>query len=190
MRPDAGTKTFTGQLLDLEDFDRFWANDVVCTAKAADLVIVSSPKEIQGEWRYVVSSDGKIVSCTTYLYQQNRTRIPSAPTGATELCQAALRCGYHPDPLYTMDVAQTTAGPFRLLELNAFSTSALYACRKEPIVMEVERLLKDAPPASASNDVMTKEAKRLTERVQALHRHLRADRRTAKNPTSRTNTAK
>ena len=75
-----------------------------------------------------------MIACSTYLYQENRTYLPSAPEGAVELCRRVLKSGFAPGPMFVLDIAGTPDGQFGLLEANAFSTAALYACRMDPIV--------------------------------------------------------
>ena len=143
VRPSSGLKTFTGTLLDLQDFDRFWKNPGMCSAKPQDLVVIASPKDIQGEWRFVADSSGKIVAASTYLYQGNRTYVPSAPEGATELCRQVLKTGFAPGPMFVLDIASDCHGRYGLLEANAFSTAALYACKMEPIVKRAGEIMEN-----------------------------------------------
>lgn len=140
IRPDRGDKPFTGQLLDLQDFERFWKNNVVCNAADDDLVIVSTPKTVNGEWRFVCSDKQEIIACSTYQYQGQRTLIPTAPIGATELVKEILKVGYYPDPVFTIDVCEDADGKFWLLEYNSFSSAGLYACNKSLIVKGVSEI--------------------------------------------------
>lgn len=140
IRPDRGDKPFTGQLLDLQDFDRFWKNNVVCNASDEDVIIVSTPKKINGEWRFVCSDEWEVIACSTYQYQEQRTLIPNAPVGATELVREILKTGYYPDPVFTIDIAEDTDGKFWLLEYNSFSSAGLYACKKDAIVKRVSEI--------------------------------------------------
>jgi hypothetical protein len=142
VRPSSGLKTFTGTLLDLQDFDRFWRNPVMCNAQPEDMVVVAAPKDILGEWRFVADKAGEMIACSTYLYQENRTYLPSAPEGAVELCRRVLKSGFAPGPMFVLDIAGTPDGQFGLLEANAFSTAALYACRMDPIVKRAGEILK------------------------------------------------
>jgi hypothetical protein len=143
IRPDSGLKTFTGQLLDLQDFDAFWTNKALCTAKMTDWVYVASPQEIQGEWRFVVDPDKRdIVAQSTYMYQGNRTCIPSAPNEASALCRMALSMGLNLGPLFVLDIAQAKDGHFGILEANAFSTSGLYACKMDKIVARATQIFE------------------------------------------------
>jgi hypothetical protein len=141
IRPDDGDKKFSGQLLDLQDFDKFWDNNIVCNAKDDDSVLISTPKTITGEWRFIVKKDG-IISCSTYFYQGQKTLIPNAPTGATSLVNDILSVGYHPDKVYAIDICQDADGNFWLLEFNSFSSSGLYACNKRKIVDDVNSLVE------------------------------------------------
>ncbi len=130
IRPDSGKKTFTGTLLDLLDFDKFiYEKESI----KHDLVIISKPKPINGEWRFVVSKDG-IISQSTYSYQGQVTLIPSAPVGATKFVEKLLEFGYFTDKLVVFDICESNIGFFHLLEVNAFCTSGLYACDRSKIV--------------------------------------------------------
>lgn len=136
IRPDDGDKSFKGQLMDLQDFDRFWDNKVANACKPEDIVIVSTPKNIRGEYRFVVSKEG-IISHSTYVYQGQITKIPAVPSGAYKKCEEILAEGYHPDSVYTVDIAEDNDGNFWLLEINSFSSAGLYACNMWKVVKEV-----------------------------------------------------
>lgn len=145
IRPDSGEKTFSGQLLDLQYFDRFWNNHIVCNAKDEDVIIVSTPKQINGEWRFVCSkyNGGEIIAVSTYMYQGKRTFIPSAPAKATELCQSLLKKGYYPDSVFCIDICQDADGNFWLLELTSFSSAGLYATDKVKVAEKVTAIVEE-----------------------------------------------
>ena len=140
VRPSGGEKSFAGQLIDLQDFDRFFSNNIVCNANDSDMVVVSTPKNIIGEWRYIVTSEKKIVAKSCYKYQGKITRVPSAPVGATELIEKVLDVGYYPAKMFAADVCQDVDGNFWLMEFNSFNSCGLYACNKRAIVDEATRL--------------------------------------------------
>ncbi len=143
IRPDRGDKPFTGQLLDLQDFERFWKNNVVCTAGENDIVIVSTPKKINGEYRFVCSNESEIIAYSTYQYQGQKTTVPFVPPKSIEMVKKILSVGYYPDPVFTMDIAEDSDGVFWLLEYNSFSSAGLYACKKEPIVKRVTEIAEE-----------------------------------------------
>lgn len=139
IRPNSSKKTFTGGLVDIQDFDNFvhkWIKPI------NDSVVVSSPKEINGEFRFICTKD-EIVTCSTYFYQGLRTFIPSAPSGATKMCETILLDNWKfkvPDKMYAVDICEDKNGNFYLMEYNAFSTCDFYLCNKLKIVRKVNEL--------------------------------------------------
>ena len=141
VRPDGGDKIFTGGLLDLQEFDRFWSgNTPRCSAKDEDLVIVSTPKNIVGEWRYIVTDQKEILGTSLYNYQGQRTYVPSAPEKATALCKQILDVGWYPDPVFTIDICEDADQNYWLMEINSFTSAGTYAAPKAPIVKRVSEI--------------------------------------------------
>jgi len=138
IRPDSGQKPFQAQLVDLLDLDRF-----IEKHNKHDLAVVSSPKIIRGEWRYVVTKHQEIIAFSCYRYQGQITKIPSAPDGATALVKELLTVGYYPDSVFCIDICQDNDDNFWLLEINSFSSAGLYACKKEPIVKRVSEIAEE-----------------------------------------------
>jgi hypothetical protein len=143
IRPDGGDKSFTGRPLDLQDFDKFWTNDVVCGAKKEELVVVSTPKNIRGEWRYICTNQKEILGVSLYKYNDQRTYIPSAPEKATKLASEILAVGWYPDPVFTVDICEDMDGNYWLLEMNSFTSAGTYAAPKGPIVKRVSEIAED-----------------------------------------------
>jgi hypothetical protein len=140
VRPDNGGKTFTGQLLDLQDFDKFFEDDTRCDCKPTDLIVVSTPKNIRGEWRFVCMSNKEILGSSLYKYNDQRTYVPSAPEKATKLVKEILEIGWYPDPVFTVDVCEDNDGNYWLMEFNSFTSAGTYAVPKGPIVKRVSDL--------------------------------------------------
>lgn len=140
IRPDSGQKPFQAQLLDLLDFDRFVESQ---RGIEHDLVVVSSPKTIRGEWRFVVSSRQDIISQSTYRYQGQICKIPSAPQGATDLVKEILKVGYYPDAVFCIDICEDNDGNYWLLEINSFSSAGLYECNKADVVQKVGAIAQE-----------------------------------------------
>ena len=140
IRPDSGEKTFQAQLLDLMDVDRFVEKNADIKH---DLVLVSSPKKIIGEWRFVVAGK-EIVTYSTYKYQDQITKIPGAPQEAIDKCKEILNdVSYSPDPVFCMDICESGDHEFYLLELTSFSSCGLYSCNKYKIVSEVSKIAEN-----------------------------------------------
>lgn len=143
VRPDSGEKIFTGQLLDLKDFDRLFDVYKSYGLKEEDLIVVSSPKNIKGEWRFVCSDQKEIIACSSYLYDGLQTYVGGAPLEATEKCKEVLARKYFPDKFFTVDICLGADGNYYLLELNSFNSAGLYACNKKAIVERIKKELND-----------------------------------------------
>ena len=141
VRPNGGDKSFTGKLIDLQDFDKFFVEgSSQCDAKDTDMVVVSTPKNIRWEGRFIVTSEKEILGCSTYMFQGQRTYIPSAPEGATQLVKEILKIGYYPDPVFTIDICESADGEFYLMEFNSFTSAGTYAALKPLIVKRVSEI--------------------------------------------------
>lgn len=136
-RPASGKKTFKSSTIDLDEFDKVYKTWIVQYTKPDDVIVVASPKTINGEWRFICG-ENKIIGVSLYMYQENRIYIPSAPPKATELCQHILNSvSWRPDRFFALDICETIDGKFWMLELNAFSSCGLYKANKANIVREV-----------------------------------------------------
>lgn len=131
IRPDSGEKPFQAQLLDIIDLDRFIENN---THIKNELVIVSSPKNIKWEGRFVVNRNKQMIAYSTYIFQGQTALIPSVPEKAMEKCREILSIHYYPDSVFCIDICEDSDGNFWLLELTSFSSAGLYACNKDSIV--------------------------------------------------------
>jgi len=146
-RPSTGFKSFTGQVFTHDHFERDWewADDF---ALAEDIVVVSSPKEIFNEFRFVCA-DKKIVSGTRYKLNGDAEPLPldqcdkATVEYATEFAQRVASEEWEPEPIYTIDVGEldnSCGRTMRLMEINSFSCSGLYNCDPEPIVKAAREL--------------------------------------------------
>ncbi len=134
VRPNTGDKIFTGQLVHDDNFDHDYELLGFYDVPPECLIVISEPRNITGEWRFVVS-DKKLISWSAY-----KTPGVEIPTPAMHLAEEVSNGGYEPDPVWTIDICQTTDGEFHLLEIGSFSCAGLYDCKMEPIVREVSRI--------------------------------------------------
>jgi hypothetical protein len=134
LRPDGGDKSFSGQLVDIQDFKKNFSDCIRFNIKDTDMVVVSTPKNIVAEWRFICSSKPEIVAVSSYMYHKNRTYIPSAPEGATKLCEEILGVGWYPDPMFTIDICEDADGNYWMMEFNSFTSAGTYAADKKRIV--------------------------------------------------------
>lgn len=141
VRPDGGDKTFTGRLLDLQDFDGFWTDIVHCNVTDdSSMVVVSTPKSIRGEWRFIVTNRKEILGVSLYKYNNQRTYVPSAPPKAHKLVHEILETGWYPDPVFTIDIVEDFDGNYWLMEMNSFTSAGTYAAPKNLIVEKVSEI--------------------------------------------------
>jgi len=141
VRPDGGDKEFKADLIDIEDWDSFYES---CADIKNSLAVVSSPKNIIGEWRFVVTQHKEILAVSSYRFQGLVTKVPSAPVGATEFVKEILEVGYYPDPVFCIDVVMDSDSRFWLMELTSFSSAGLYACKMENIVRRVKEIVVES----------------------------------------------
>jgi hypothetical protein len=135
IRPNNGDKPFVAKTVKLEEFDTFCKKWILECCNISDYVVVSSPKSINAEWRFICNPE-EILGMSCYRYQENRVFVPSAPLKAIEKCKEILKC-YTPDAFFAIDICEDIEGHYYLMEFNAFSTCGLYKCDKETIVREV-----------------------------------------------------
>ena len=140
IRPNSGDKSFAGQLLDIQDFDNFFAESNLFNGKDNDIIVVSTPKTIIGEWRFIVTADKDIIGCSCYQYQGKIAIVGSAPAGATAIVEKVFEVGVYPADVFSIDIAQDKDGNFWLLEFNSFNSCGLYAINKKQIVSKVTEL--------------------------------------------------
>lgn len=139
VRPNSGEKTFTGQLLDMKDFGRMFDVWKSYGLKDNDLVVVSAPKNIKGEWRFICDADGEIIAVSSYKYDGLETLLPGAPLEATEKCMEVLQRPFKPDKFFTVDICLGADGKYYLLELNSFNSAGMYAADKAKVVNRIMR---------------------------------------------------
>ncbi|MEK6885072.1 MAG: ATP-grasp domain-containing protein, partial [Nanoarchaeota archaeon] len=140
IRPNSGDKLFQAQLLDLIDLDRFCETN---KHLLHELMIVSTPKTIRGEYRFVVSKHKEILGHSTYKFQDQICKIPAVPKEATILVEKLLEIDYYPDSVFCYDVCDDSDGDFWLLELTSFSSCGLYATNKKSIVKRVSEIAEE-----------------------------------------------
>ncbi|MBS0261907.1 MAG: ATP-grasp domain-containing protein [Planctomycetes bacterium] len=136
IRPDSPLKLFTGQVAARNSFDADLEFMGFYEFPINSLVVVSAPKCILAEWRFVAVS-GKIVAGCQYKLNGKMELDPSYHPAAYNLASTIAASEYQPDPAWVLDICKTDDGKFHLLEIGGFSFSDLYACDKRAIVEAV-----------------------------------------------------
>lgn len=136
IRPNAVTKLFTGFVITDHDF-KHEANSLerLSNVFPEDLIVVASPKPILGEFRFIIS-EGDVVTGSAYSWDNTLDVRSDVHPACLELAQEVGRREWQADRAYTCDIALTEINgrqEARVLEINAFSCSGLYACDTELI---------------------------------------------------------
>lgn len=141
LRPNNGMKSFTGQIFKSERHVTDW-NYFDMSTRAEDLIVISSPKVIVGEWRFVIGR-GEIISSSMYQKDGKAHQFIGAPKAAHKVVNQIVEiiekdCPI--DPMYIVDIALTSDGQYKLMELNSFTSAGLYETDKKLVVDAVNRI--------------------------------------------------
>ena len=144
VRPDSGFKTFTGRPIPYEEFssDYEW---MVEFSDPDSLALISNPKPIDAEYRFVVA-ERKVIAGSTYRIDGDLKYIPvdlksDRDRGAWEFLDSVFEEKeiWTPDPVFVVDVCISNDN-YYILELNSFSCSGLYACDLQAVVKSASDL--------------------------------------------------
>ena len=162
IRPVHDSKSFTGQLINDDELDK-WRNDLYelrhefTTLDLNTEVMVASPKRVIDEARFFIV-DQKVVTGSMYrvdgrvLYKQIGNDTPlykpmwewaqahcfGERMPGTEMFDLAAR-GWTPAEAFVMDVARTAEG-FSIIEVNCINSAGFYDCNMTAVVKAIEHL--------------------------------------------------
>ena len=142
MRPDSPLKLFTGQVASRDTFAADLEFMAFYDFPPNSPVIVSSPKTVIAEWRFVVVR-GNVVAGSQYKQGDELVHLPNRDNVALDLAKEIAAMDYQPDPVWILDVCQTDDGGYHLLEIGGFSFADLYACNKRDLVEAVSQAAID-----------------------------------------------
>jgi len=142
IRPDSGLKPFTGRTIYTDEFEDIIQNEFTLYGDIVDesLCVISSPKKIQSECRFIIA-DGKII--TGCQYRANGKHIESKEYDIEQkifLKNILKNSSFRPDIIWVADTCKTAYEKIHLLEIGSFSCSGLYKCNLESIVRIVSEL--------------------------------------------------
>lgn len=130
IRPSSVLKTFTGKVFYREHFEKDW-RWVKEFCSSSDLLVVSSPKTILGEWRFIVVNNEIITGCK---YKPEKSS--GFPKGVFYKAKQIID-DYQPDSVFVVDICQGYDRKYYLLELGSFSVAGLYECNRAKIVSKL-----------------------------------------------------
>lgn len=134
-RPTSVHKLFVGRLIAQEDFETALAPT---RYDSETKVLVAQPCAIWREWRLVVEGDD-VIAASQYAEHGERSIRTGCPDEVRDFASAILaQVRWRPDDIFMFDVGDTDEG-LKLIELNSFSCSWLYACDVTRVVEAVSR---------------------------------------------------
>lgn len=145
IRPDQGEKVFTGLVISFDEFEDKLGKICYNEPNPEELVVVSTPKNIVKEWRFIVSHD-KVIAGS--LYKENgwkktecyqHRKDSGRRHSLTGLLNRVIK-SYNPDPIYCLDICQTKPGYYYVVEIGAFSVAGLYDCNLREVVKAVSEV--------------------------------------------------
>ena len=152
VRPDSGFKSFTGQLVSKTKLDYDIKNLANIAISGTEFCLIAPPVNILREWRFVIGRR-KIIACSQYRdHKLTPSGIPNpirelsagAPKEVCDFVENVLSSvDWEPEPIYTMDIAETSTKNLKVVELNCFSAAGLYKCDISKIVSEVRVIVID-----------------------------------------------
>lgn len=143
IRPDSGFKTFTGQVFELDaieaDFHKLMG---FYDLSMPTLVLVSSPKNIEHEYRLFVVDD-QVVAGTTYRKNRRLEVSPDVPDEVYAFARRVLsETTYRPDPAWVMDICEDCDDQLWVLEIGSISCCGIYGADARAIVKAMTGLLQ------------------------------------------------
>jgi len=135
IKQDCGSKSFlSGECINFSDIDILLKE--CCSGKKRDtLFVVSSPKQIDQEWRLVVV-DKKIVAGCQYLPVENS----ECPSEIFDFGREIIKNQWEPEIIYTLDIC-LSGDRLYLLEINSFSCAGLYENNMKMIIEVIHNCL-------------------------------------------------
>ena len=143
IRPNSSMKLFNGSLVTKDEFEDKVINEfqLYDNLDPNELIIVSNPKPIKNEWRFIVSGK-EIISGSQYKENRKHKESPWIHTDAIEFLNKVLfHTSYDPDYVWVIDICQLENDKFYVLETGSFSCSGLYANNLDKVVNGVSKII-------------------------------------------------
>lgn len=140
LRPSSGYKTFTGTIVDLDEWEsaiKFYGFKI----NPEELVVVAPPVTILKEWRFVIV-EGEVITGSQYKEDGEMVRELECPQEVFNYAQQVVDfANYKPEPAWTLDVAETENG-YKVIEVGSFSCAGLYVCDYEKVIKRINKLME------------------------------------------------
>lgn len=143
IRPSNGYKTFPGQIINCENFDKEY-NALIKSYGGIDmnqLIVVSSYKKITNESRFAIV-DGSIVDGCIYMIDGEKIEEKLFDQLAYNYVDK-IKNLYIPDDAYTIDIAfNEKTKKYKVLEINSLCCAGLYHMDIDKIVNSLNKVVE------------------------------------------------
>jgi len=136
VRPNKGTKQFTGFVLNLDKDIHDQIDLHMHRPCPEDLILAAPAHRLGREWRLICTKQS-VVAGSQYMRAGKPEIQPGVPNAVVELAnQTISKCGFIRDPMFTMDIAEVCGLGARLavIELNSFGAAGWYGALIPDIV--------------------------------------------------------
>lgn len=140
VRPNNPYKSFTGQVISLENCDiEFNTLKRYSNVEEDTLCVISTVKNIDKEWRFVIGNDD-IISYSEYFWKTKKRKSSPPPLCVIELVKSIIK-NWKPDVLYTVDVCiEKDSDNPKIVEYNSFSSAGFYDCDLTKIALQASEI--------------------------------------------------
>lgn len=139
LKPVSGLKQFTGKVLTPKNFDdEIHSMNKLEKVDDTLLCVIAPVKHIKAEFRYIIV-DKKVITGSEYRWDDVLDVRTDTLPECDKLAEWVAQNEWQADYVYVCDIAQTVDGP-KVIELNSFSSSGLYACDTTKIVDAVSEM--------------------------------------------------
>lgn len=142
VRPTEDTKSFAGQVLSIEDFNRLIKNIMNNTDRNLDTetdIIISKVKPIHSEYRLFIV-DKKVVTGSLYKLGDLVITSEIVPLEVIEYAYKMLDI-WNPDKAFVLDIAITEDEGLKIIEINNINSSGFYKADISLIVEAINNII-------------------------------------------------
>lgn len=141
IRPNKGSKIFTGKLIYKENWDKDIEYLGFYKVDDNELCVVCRPYNIVDEYRFIVVNEN-IISGSTYRINGNvgtkEIHHSEEPwIYAQEMIDVAR---YYPEKVFVFDTCKTKGGQHKVMEVGCFSCAGLYKNNMDEVIRQVSRV--------------------------------------------------
>lgn len=146
IRPDTNDKVFSGRVVSIDKFDKWYQQESDCYDPCESLqCVIARPEEIKREWRFICSVNScEILGSCCYGAKDAGGCLIEEQTD--KVLKILIRLKENPDilgyiPFVVLDMAETEKG-FELIEIGCINCCSWYSCDPVPIVKAINEHAK------------------------------------------------